>query len=275
MRKKTYIITLLLTATMAFSQVIVGGSINPSPNSMFSVVNKEDNAAGSKGMMIPTVNNETELPLYNASHLDHFEDDPSMQGMILYRKDIKRVVVYDGEKWKPTFYESGGKTTRVSMNPLTPEAEFPSVTCVLIGCGENDVPFGAYDSIQDGDQLGILDPQGAVNTNFNNFTFKESGFYKVLISLKVKTSGIHVSPPTISFRALKNGNVLARNDVPLNEAILITAGANRVGTMEFLSMFDKGDKLKIQISGGVSILTVADAYKIVPTDGTFISIEKL
>lgn len=62
MRKKTYIITLLLTATTAFSQVIVGGSINPSPNSMFSVVNKEDNAAGSKGMMIPTVNNETELP---------------------------------------------------------------------------------------------------------------------------------------------------------------------------------------------------------------------
>lgn len=275
MRKKIYITTLLLTATTAFSQVIVGSSINPSPNSMFSIVNKEDNPAGSKGMMIPTVNSETELPLYNASHPDHFEDDPSMQGMILYRKDIKRVVVYDGEKWKPTFYESGGRTTRVSMNPLTPEEEFPSVTCVLIGCGEKDVPFGTYDNIQDGDQLGILDPQGAVNTNFNNFTFKESGFYKVLISLKVKTSGIHVSPPTISFRALKNGNVLARNDVPLNEAILITAGANRVGTMEFLSMFDKGDKLKIQISGGVSILTVADAYKIVPTDGTFVSIEKL
>ncbi|WES96691.1 hypothetical protein P2W68_17805 [Chryseobacterium arthrosphaerae] len=275
MRKKIYITTLLLTATTAFSQVIVGSSINPSPNSMFSIVNKEDNPAGSKGMMIPTVNSETELPLYNASHPDHFEDDPSMQGMILYRKDIKRVVVYDGEKWKPTFYESGGRTTRVSMNPLTPESEFPSVTCVLIGCGEKDVPFGTYDNIQDGDQLGILDPQGAVNTNFNNFTFKESGFYKVLISLKVKTSGIHVSPPTISFRALKNGNVLARNDVPLNEAILITAGANRVGTMEFLSMFDKGDKLKIQISGGVSILTVADAYKIVPTDGTFVSIEKL
>jgi hypothetical protein len=64
-------------------------------------------------------------------------------------------VVYDGEKWKPTFYESGGRTTRVSMNPATPEAEFPTVTCVLIGCGEKDVAFGFYDSIQDGDKLGI------------------------------------------------------------------------------------------------------------------------
>lgn len=275
MIKKIYFTAFLLTAKIAFAQVIVGDSNNPSTNSMFSVVNQEDNASNSKGMMIPTVNNETELPLYNISQPDHFNDDPTMQGMIFYQKDIKRAVVYDGEKWKPTFYESGGRTTRASMNPATPENDFPSVTCVLIGCGEKDVPFGFYNNSLDSDKLGIINPQGAVNSNFNNFTFKESGFYKVLISLKVKSSGIHVSPPVISFRALKNGNVLARNDVSLNEAILITAGANRVGTMEFLAMFDKGDQLKVQVSGGVSILTVADNYKIVPTDGTFISIEKL
>ncbi|WP_336686733.1 hypothetical protein [Chryseobacterium bernardetii] len=275
MRKNIYIAALLVTAQMAFSQVTIGSAASPSPNSMFSVVNKEDNAAQSKGMMIPTVNNETELPLYNASQSTRFDKDPSMQGMIMYRKDIQRVVVYDGEQWKPTFYESGGRTTRASMNPATPESDFPSVGCVLIGCGEKDVPFGFYNNILDGDKLGIIDPHGTVNSDFSNFTFKESGFYKILISLKVKTSGLHVSPPVISFRALKNGAILARNDVPLNEAILITAGANRVGTMEFLAMFDKGDKLKVQVSGGVSILTVADVYKIVPTDGTFISIEKL
>lgn len=275
MRKNIYIAVLLVTVQMAFSQVTIGSAASPSPNSMFSVVNKEDNAAQSKGMMIPTVNNETELPLYNASQSTRFDKDPSMQGMIMYRKDIHRVVVYDGEQWKPTFYESGGRTTRASMNPATPESDLPSVGCILIGCGEKDVPFGFYNNILDGDKLGIIDPHGTVNSDFSNFTFKESGFYKILISLKVKTSGLHVSPPVISFRALKNGAILARNDVPLNEAILITAGANRVGTMEFLAMFDKGDKLKVQVSGGVSILTVADVYKIVPTDGTFISIEKL
>ncbi|MDN3695306.1 hypothetical protein QWZ06_25255 [Chryseobacterium tructae] len=275
MRKNIYIAVLLLAAQMTYSQVIIGSAANPSSNSMFSIVNKEDNLVRSKGIMIPTVNNEMELPLYNASQASHFDKDPSMQGMIMYRKDIQRVVVYDGDIWKPTFYETGGRTTRASMNPTTVESDFPSVGCVLIGCGEKDVPFGFYNNTLDGDKLGIIDPQGNVNNNFNNFTFKESGFYKILISLKVKTSGIHVSPPVISFRALKNGATLARNDVPLNEAILITAGANRVGTMEFLAMFDKGDKLKVQVSGGVSILTVADVYKIVPTDGTFINIEKL
>ncbi|WP_412850262.1 hypothetical protein ACL0VS_10350 [Chryseobacterium sp. PMSZPI] len=275
MKQKLYITLFILSAQLAFSQVIVGSSVNPSPNSMFSIVNKEDNAAKSKGLMIPSVATEKDLPLYNASQPDHFTDDPSMEGMIMYQKDIKRTVVYDGGKWKPTFYENGGRTTRASMNPATAEGDFPSVACILIGCGEKDVPFGFYNTTLDGDRLGILDPQGIVNNNFNNFTFQESGFYKVLISLKVKTSGLHVSPPTISFRALKNGNILARNDVALNEAILITAGANRVGTMEFMAMFDKGDQLKVQVSGGVSILTVADVYKIVPTDGTFISIEKL
>lgn len=275
MRKKIYIAALLMTAKMAFSQVIIGSANNPSPNSIFSIVNTEDNAARSKGMMIPTVNNETELPLYNASQPNRFDKDPSMQGMIMYRKDIQRVVVYDGEIWKPTFYETGGRTTRASMNPATAEGDFPSVGCVLIGCGEKDVPFGFYNNTLDSDKLGIIDPRGTVNNDFSNFTFRESGFYKILISLKVKTSGLHVSPPVISFRALKNGSTIARNDVPLNEAILITAGANRVGTMEFLAMFDKGDQLKVQVSGGVSILTVADVYKIVPTDGTFISIEKL
>lgn len=275
MRKNIYITLLLITSKMALSQVIIGSATNPSSNSMFSIVNKDDNTSLSKGMIIPTVNNETELPQYNASQSSHFNKDPSMQGMIMYRKDIQRVVVYDGDTWKPTFYETGGRTTRASMNPATVENDFPTVGCVLIGCGEKDVPFGFYNNILDSDKLGIINPQGAGSSDFSNFTFKESGFYKILISLKVKTSGIHVSPPVISFRALKNGATLARNDVPLNEAILITAGANRVGTMEFLAMFDKGDKLKVQVSGGVSILTVADVYKIVPTDGTFINIEKL
>ncbi|AKK72760.1 hypothetical protein [Chryseobacterium gallinarum] len=275
MRKNIYTIGLLLTAKLAFSQVIIGSHSTPSSHSMLTVVNKEDHPDTSKGMIIPTAETESALPLYNIHQADHFDDDPTMQGMIMYQKDIKRVVVYDGEKWKPTFYEDGGRITRASMNPAMPENELPSVACILIGCGQKDVPFGFYNSTSDIDKLGIIDPQGTVNNNFTNFTFRESGFYKVLISLKVKTSGLHVSPPTISFRALKNGNVLARNDVSLNEAILITAGANRVGTMEFLAMFDKGDQLKVQVSGGVSILTVADVYKIIPTDGTFISIEKL
>ncbi|MCW3160487.1 hypothetical protein [Chryseobacterium oryctis] len=275
MKNKIYLLVLLFATKILFSQVIIGDHINPSSNSIFSIVNKEDNSTNSKGLIIPVINNESELPLYNSSIGDNFENEEAMQGMLMYQKDVKRVMYYDGNLWQPTFYEIGGRTTRASMDPATLEANYPSVTCVLIGCGEKDVPFGFYNSTLDSDKLGIIDPQGVINTNFSNFTFKESGLYKILISLKVKTSGVHVSPPVISFRALKNDNIIARNDVALNEAILVTAGANRVGTMEFMAMFEKGDKLKVQISGGISILTVADNYKIVPTDGTFINIEKM
>ncbi len=275
MKNKIYLLLLSFIAQIISAQVIIGNNINPSTNSVLSIVNNSDTPTDSKGFMIPTVNNETELPLYSSSEPDHFTDDTTMQGMIMYQKDIKRVVFYDGTKWNPTLYETGGRVTRASMDPTTLEADYPTVSCVLIGCGKKDVAFGSYNTTLDNDKLGIINPQGTINSNFNNFTFKESGIYKILISLKVKTSGLHVSPPVISFRALKNDNIIARNDISLNEAILITAGANRVGTMEFLAMFDRGDKLKIQVSGGVSILTVADVYKIVPTDETFIRIEKL
>ncbi|WP_255577437.1 hypothetical protein [Elizabethkingia sp. JS20170427COW] len=40
-------------------------------------------------------------------------------------------------------------------------------------------------------------------------------------------------------------------------------------------MFEKGDQIRLQIAGGVSILTVADTYKVAPEDQTFAIIEKL
>jgi hypothetical protein len=40
--------------------------------------------------------------------------------------------------------------------------------------------FGFYNNILDGDKLGIIDPHGTVNSDFSNFTFKESGFIRSL-----------------------------------------------------------------------------------------------
>ncbi|WP_322971524.1 hypothetical protein [Faecalibacter sp. LW9] len=267
-------LVIFLTALVTNAQVNIGRETAISDKGMLNLINIEENAAKSKGMMIPTVENETELPLYNTSEVDLFTDDPTMEGMVMYQKDIQRVVVYDGEKWKSMLYEKNhNKSTRLSMNASDPYR--PKIACVLVGCGRNDVPFGLYNSQDDYDELGILDTSGIVNNNFNNFTIKESGFYRILVSLKVKTSGLHVTPPVISFQGIKNDYILARNDIELNEVILITAGANRTGSMEFVGMFNKGDKFKIQVSAGVAILTVADVYTVEPEDQTFINIEKL
>lgn len=275
MRKHIFFsLVLFLIVIVANAQVNIGRETAISDKGILNIINMEDNAAKSKGMMIPTVENATELPLYNVSESDLYTDDQTMEGMVMYQKDIQRVVVYDGEKWKPMLYEkTHNRSSRFSMNAS--DLYRPRIACVLVGCGKEDVPFGLYNNQDDYDELDILDSSGTVNDGFNNFTIKESGFYSILVSMKVKTSGLHVTPPVISFQGIKNDYVLARNDVELNEVILITAGANRTGSMEFVGMFNKGDKFKIQVSAGVAILTVADVYTVEPEDQTFISIEKL
>ena len=176
----------------------------------------------------------------------------------------------------PTLYEDGNRYTKVSLDPTLDEDNYPKIGCFLVGCGSDDVPFSILNNNTDVDELNIVEQKGTINeSDFSNFTFRESGLYRIIVSLGVKTSGLHVTPPIVSIRALKNNYILARKDIPLNEAILITAGANRTGTMEFIGMFSKEDLLKIQISSAVSILTVADIYQVRPSQTTFVSIEKL
>lgn len=274
-RRYTFI-TFLIGISLSYGQLTIGDASYINEDAQLILINNEDNTQNSRGVLMPHVNNQTELPLYNSAEPDLYEDDKTMAGLIMYQADIKRMVFYDGEKWSSTFFEDRNSQTRVSMDANMAENQYPQLGCFLVGCGENDIPFGLYNNRLDSDDLGIVRINGDINQkDFNNFKFKESGLYRVHISLSVKTSGIHVSPPTISLRALKNNEIISRNDIPLNEAILITAKANRTGTTEFIAMFDKNDQLKIQISAAVALLTVVDTYRVIPDERTYVIIEKL
>ncbi|MBS7332654.1 MAG: hypothetical protein KIG88_03525 [Weeksellaceae bacterium] len=278
MKNYIYLIVLFFYTSIN-AQVVIGDENYNNSNALLSVINKNNNSTNSKGILLSKVENKTELPLFDLSQDDEYLDDPKMAGMIMYQKDINRVVLYDGKRWKPTLYENHFRNTKMSMDTnLTTidENNLPKLACVLIGCGIQNIPFGIVNTNIDFDELKIKTDQTLYNEeNYANFQFKESGLYKILVSLSIKTSGLHVTPPVISIRAKKNDFVVSRSDVALNEAILITAGANRTGTMEFIAMFSKGDLLTLQAAGAVGILTVADVYTIMPNERTFVSIEKL
>ncbi|MFV0144147.1 hypothetical protein OBJ68_01840 [Empedobacter falsenii] len=279
MKLKLLILLNIVCVNVLFAQVVIGNKNYSNNNAVLSIINTEDNKENSKGLLLPTVESKDQLPLYNSSEVDEYLDDPTMAGMIMYQKDLKRAVLYDGEKWKPTLYEDDYRSSRYSLNTRligTSEENYPQLACVLVACGTRNIPFAVTDPNLDYDELKLKNDQiNYSDDTYTNFEFQESGMYKVLISLSVKTSGLHVTPPVISVRARKNDFVIARNDVALNEAILITAGANRAGTMEFVGMFRKGDKLTIQMTGAVSIATVADVYTVMPNSRTFLYLEKL
>ncbi|WP_395092225.1 hypothetical protein ACF3NR_00440 [Vaginella massiliensis] len=255
--------------TCASAQVVIGDIDYENDHAILSLINPSSNKEKAKGLMLPIVDSISLLPLYDATQPDFFKDDPSMEGMIMYVKENETVMVYDGEKWKTTLYHSYTPKTRASMQPGTSI----DVVCVLVVCNTASVPFHNY-SESDIDELEIIDPKGEGDT-FSNFTIKEKGIYKVMVSLGIKTSGLHVSSPLLAFVAKKADYVIATKDVPIADALLIHAGANRVGVMEFMAMFDEGDVLSLDVKGAVSIATVADVYTIVPGERTYIQIEKI
>ncbi|MFV0198731.1 hypothetical protein OBK01_11025 [Empedobacter falsenii] len=273
------LLVLFVLATNSQAQVVVGNPAYENDHALLSLINPSTNPNEAKGLMMPLVDDITQLPLYDANEHDLYTDDPTMEGMVMYVKDQEIIMVYDGEKWKATLDQSDLPYTRASLNLNAPSN--PKVVCVLAGCGSATTPFGLYSPDFDVDELGIITQTGQISDQdpeedtYSNFTIQEKGFYRVFVSLGMKTSGLHVSAPILSYRAKKNDFYLTRKEVPIVDAILIHAGANRVGTMEFVGFFDAGDKLTIQVTGAVSLLTVADTYEVVPGDKSFIKIEKL
>lgn len=264
------IISMFVVGAFASAQVVISESDYSNDHAILSLVNPSSTEQKAKGLRMPTVDDITQLPLYDASEHDLYTDDPTMEGMVMYVKELEAVMVYDGEKWKTSLDHSYTPRTRVSMQPGTTV----NVGCLLVGCTADLVPFNLYDNELDIDELGIVDPKGE-GQSFSNFTFREKGFYRVRVSLGISTSGLHVSSPLLSFRAKKAEYLIATKDVPIADAILIHAGANRVGVMEFMAMFDEGDVLSLEIKGAVSILTVTDVYKVVAGERSFMQIEKL
>ncbi|OFM82635.1 hypothetical protein [Weeksella sp. HMSC059D05] len=273
------IISMFAVGALASAQVVISESDYTNDHAILSLVNPSSNEHKAKGLMLPLVDDITQLPLYDANEHDLYTDDPTMEGMVMYVKEKEAVMVYDGEKWKTALDQSRVPYTRASLDPNAEKN--PRLACVVAGCGSATTPFGLYSSDFDVDELGIISPIGEIDDEneeeytYSNFTMKERGFYRIFVSLGMKTSGLHVSTPILSYRAKKNDFILTRREVPIATAILIHAGANRVGTMEFVGFFDAGDTLTLQVTGAVSLLTVADVYEVIPGDQSFIKIEKL
>ena len=95
-RKTITLQVFILTAisTMGFAQVKIGN--RPETIHQRAALQVEHNA---KGIMLPIVENHTELPNYNAAYPDLYENKPEDNGLIFYNKEIKDVVKYDGYRW--------------------------------------------------------------------------------------------------------------------------------------------------------------------------------
>lgn len=273
---KKYILLICLGLNLVQAQVVIGDDASTAhPNSVLTLNNTSDDPQNAKGLILPSVDHYSKLPLYDPNEPDLFRNDSSYEGMLMYIKnendpDHNYAVYYNGQKWVSAFSDGRNLRTQASIAPNTPTENLPVTVCVLVGCDEAKLKFSLNNNEFDVDELKILLP----GSSENNFKIRSTGLYKVDISVSFNTSGVHVTPPQISIQTLKNG-VIAGQVVANMNTLLVSGNAPMTASTSMFVWAEGNDELSISVGGAIPILTIADTYRVNPNKNTYVIIERI
>ncbi|MGU3374300.1 hypothetical protein [Chryseobacterium sp. M5A1_1a] len=233
-----------------------------------------------KGIMLPVVENHTELPNYNPAHPDLYENNPKDNGMVFYSKEIKDVVKYDGYKWIAATERSIKNYKNLSI--LGSSSSDQIVANVL---GITGRPTLQFNILNDFDRNTINNLGLTVNAN-GEITIPTNGFYRINPSVKTSSAGglsVGNAATVVSLQALYTSAVgegwqkIHENSFLLY-GLLITAGSsNSINSFSTTKYLHAGDQIRlragIQADTGLNVGTGV-TFKMSDKD-TFLYIEKL
>ncbi|WPO90817.1 hypothetical protein [Chryseobacterium sp. HR92] len=233
-----------------------------------------------KGIILPIVENHTELPNYNASHPDLYENKPSDNGLVFYNKEIKDVVKYDGYRWVAATERSIKNYKNLSI--LGSNAADLAVANVLGITGRPTLQFNILSNI---DRNNINNLGVTVNAN-GEITIPADGFYRINPSVKTSSAGglsvgnaaTIVSLQALYVNAVGEGWQKIHENSFLLYGLVVTAGsANSVNSFSTTKYLHAGDQIRlrggIQADTGLNLGTGVN-FKMNDKD-TYIYIEKL
>ncbi|WP_374463448.1 hypothetical protein [Chryseobacterium sp.] len=233
-----------------------------------------------KGIILPVVENHTELPNYNASHPDLYENNPGDNGLVFYNKEIKDVVKYDGYRWVAATERSIKNYKNLSI--LGSNAADLTVANVLGITGRPTLQFNILDDI---DRNNVNNLGVTVNAN-GEITIPSDGFYRINPSVKTSSAGglsvgnaaTIVSLQALYVNAAGDGWQKIHENSFLLYGLVVTAGsANSVNSFSTIKYLHAGDQIRlrggIQADTGLNLGTGVN-FKMNDKD-TYIYIEKL
>jgi hypothetical protein len=279
MIRKTITLKLLFilaaTGNPGYAQVKIGN--NPETVHPRAVLQVE---SSTKGIMLPVVENHTELPNYNAAHPDLYENKPEDNGLVFYNKEIRDVVKYDGYRWIAATERSIKNYKNLSI--LGSDAPNQSVANVL---GITARPTLQFNILNDIDRNNVNNLGLTVNAN-GEITIPADGFYRINPSVKTSSAGglsVGNAATIISLQALYanaagDGWQKIHENSFLLSGLLVTAGsANSVNSFSTTKYLHAGDQIRlrggIQADTGLNVGTGVN-FKMNDKD-TFLYIEKL
>ena len=268
-------ILLCLFAGICYSQVGIGTQ-SPNVNTILDMGTNNN-----KGVIFPRVETFTDLPKYNSSAPDNFDNDDTMDGMITYVNSEKMFYTYDGNTW-------------IKMNSISPKgnpnlsrfgtSNDQNVFCSLGFCGVQLMDMDRYNNPDNYliDNLGVH----ATDENGNGvIQIAEDGLYRISPAIKVSGGGATLGDVTI-YLALDvnykkqdgsyNGwRPLAQEDNS-SLGLIVNADTNADISYSITSYFKAGDQIRMKWDINASLITVAVNYNsgTVP-NRTYLSIEKI
>lgn len=233
-----------------------------------------------KGIMLPVVENHTELPNYNAAHPDLYENNPTDNGLIFYSKEIKDAVKYDGYRWIAATERSIKNYKNLSI--LGSSSSDQTVANVLGITGRPTLPFNI---LNDFDRNNINNLGLTVNAN-GEITIPASGFYRINPSVKTSSAGglsvgnaaTIVSLQALYINAVGEGWQKIHENSFLLYGLLVTGGSsNSINSFSTTKYLHAGDQIRlragIQADTGLNVGT-GFTFKMSDKD-TYLYIEKL
>lgn len=217
----------VLGSPLLFSQVVIDG--NPSStataHSTAMLHIKNQNEAAAKAMGLPVVANKTELPKYNASQPDLYDDEATMTGMLMYQSDEKVVKVYDGTKWDNAFSVETPNLTRARV----------AANYNISGAGGalnytyfNDLSNGFIDYLSL--KTGVL--------SANKFKIRQTGVYRINITLE-----LNLSNTNLLATAYVNDTYRFALKFPVG-----SGGTTRIANYEFTMLLKQGEEVRFDVS---------------------------
>lgn len=243
-----FLSVLMTTVKAQTGRAAVGiNTEQPHNRALLDVKNNTDKTDASKytsmGVLLPSVDIYTDLPLYDVNESDSFRDDATMTGMIMYVREGKKYYQYDGETWIPVAGIGHIRNTNVSLFKLSSNK---AITPLDIFTGDRILDFDVHNT------GGCVDNLGIYNSNNRNYQIiRQDGIYRLYVLCGFGGGGANIGT-TRFIVTLKYEPAGASNDfIPLfsetGEVVNIlgvSASTNINVATSFTRFFKAGDKIQ-------------------------------
>ncbi|SFN58110.1 hypothetical protein SAMN05421594_3374 [Chryseobacterium oleae] len=172
------------------AQIIIGGNNISNPYTQLELQNTDEK----KALILPATNDNTTLPQYNVLQTDGYNNDPTMEGMLMYDKKAQITKVYDGSSWKQAFIPEHTATTWTRAR-----IESASAACLSILCSSNNLPLS----------IPANDPQFAdhlsIRHSADTFRMRQKGIYRINFNAVFGGINVGFTGTKINIAILVNG----------------------------------------------------------------------